>query len=89
MKAYEKAEYYIIILRLETHMIKIKYEKGININYRLYCSFKPIILFFIAIRTLWDKLIKREIPYGFLKQIGYFYNFLIQNQQSIIYLLQK
>lgn len=122
IKSYEIAEYYNLdilqfyVIRGSFDKNKIwkrnKYKSGI-----LYSEEVKNVFFFSVTRTLWDKLIKREIfvksinsmseefrkekyivhsddtifwgiisstnSYGFLEQIGYFYNF--ENPESIVH----
>ena len=122
IKLYEIAEYYNLdilqfyVIRGSFDKNKIwkrnKYKSGI-----LYSEEVKNVFFFSVTRTLWDKLIKREIfikginsmseefrkekyivhsddtifwgiicstnSYGFLEQIGYFYNF--ENPESIVH----
>ena len=122
IKSYEIAEYYDLdilqfyVIRGSFDKNKIwkrnKYKSGI-----LYSEEVKNVFFFSVTRTLWDKLIKREIfvksinsmseefrkekyivhsddtifwgiicstnSYGFLEQIGYFYNF--ENPESIVH----
>ena len=122
IKSYEIAEYYNLdilqfyVIRGSLDKNKIwkgnKYKSGI-----LYSEEVKNVFFFSVTRTLWDKLIKREIfvksinsmseefrkekyivhsddtifwgiicstnSYGFLEQIGYFYNF--ENPESIVH----
>ena len=122
IKTYEIAEYYNLdilqfyVIRGSFDKNKIwkrnKYKSGI-----LYSEEVKNVFFFSVTRTLWDKLIKREIfvksinsmsekfrkekyivhsddtifwgiisstnSYGFLEQIGYFYNF--ENPESIVH----
>ena len=122
IKSYEIAEYYNLDI-LQFYVIRgsfdknkkwkrNKYKSGI-----LYSEEVKNVFFFSVTRTLWDKLIKREIfvnsinsmseefrkekyivhsddtifwgiicstnSYGFLEQIGYFYNF--ENPESIVH----
>ena len=122
IKSYEMAEYYKLDI-LQFYAIRgsfdknkiwkrNKYKSGI-----LYSEEVKNVFFFSVTRTLWDKLIKREIfvksinsmseefrkekyivhsddtifwgiisstnSYGFLEQIGYFYNF--ENPESIVH----
>ena len=122
IKTYEIAEYYNLDI-LQFYVIRgsfdknkkwkrNKYKSGI-----LYSEEVKNVFFFSVTRTLWDKLIKREIfvksinamseeflkekyivhsddtifwgiicstnSYGFLEQIGYFYNFA--NPESIVH----
>jgi len=122
IKSYEMAEYYNLDI-LQFYAIRgsfdknkiwkrNKYKSGI-----LYSEEVKNVFFFSVTRTLWDKLIKREIfvksinsmsekfrkekyivhsddtifwgiisstnSYGFLEQIGYFYNF--ENPESIVH----
>ena len=122
IKLYEIAEYYNLDI-LQFYVIRgsfdknkkwkrNKYKSGI-----LYSEEVKNVFFFSVTRTLWDKLIKREIfvksinsmseefrkekyivhsddtifwgiicstnSYGFLEQIGYFYNF--ENPESIVH----
>ena len=122
LKVYEIAEYYNLDI-LQFYALKGSYIKS-NIwkknKYKsgiLYSEEIKNIFFFSISRTLWDKLIKREvfikginfmrqeflkekytihsddtifwgiicsaISYGFLEQIGYFYNF--KNPKSIVH----
>jgi glycosyltransferase involved in cell wall biosynthesis len=122
IKSYEIAEYYNLdilqfyVIRGSFDKNKIwkrnKYKSGI-----LYSEEVKNVFFFSVTRTLWDKLIKREIfvksinsmseefrkekyivhsddtifwgiicstnSYGFLEQIGYFYNY--ENPESIVH----
>ena len=122
IKSYEIAEYYNLdilqfyVIRGSFDKNKIwkrnKYKSGL-----LYSEEVKNVFFFSVTRTLWDKLIKREIfvksinsmskefqkekyivhsddtifwgiicstnSYGFLEQIGYFYNF--ENPESIVH----
>jgi len=122
IKSYEIAEYYNLdilqfyVIRGSLDKNKIwkgnKYKSGI-----LYSEEVKNVFFFSVTRTLWDKLIKREVivksinsmreefrkekyivhsddtifwgiisstnSYGFLEQIGYFYNF--ENPESIVH----
>ena len=122
IKSYEIAEYYNLDI-LQFYVIRgsfdknkkwkrNKYKSGI-----LYSEEVKNVFFFSVTRTLWDKLIKREIfvksinsmseefrkekyivhsddtifwgiicstnSYGFLEQIGYFYNY--ENPESIVH----
>ena len=122
MKAYKTAEYYKLDI-LQFYVIRGSYDKNKiwkRNKYKsgiLYSQQVKNVFFFSVTRTLWDKLIKREIfiksinfmrkkflkekyiihsddtifwgiissanSYGFLEQIGYFYNF--QNPESTVH----
>ena len=122
IKAYEIAGYYNLDI-LQFYVIKGSYDKNRIWKKNKYKSgilnskeIKNVFLFSVS-RTLWDKLIKREVfiksmnfmreeflkekyiihsddtifwgivcsslSYGFLEQIGYFYNF--DNSESIVH----
>ena len=122
MKAYKTAEYYKLDI-LQFYVIRGSYDKNKiwkRNKYKsgiLYSQQVKNVFFFSVTRTLWDKLIKREIfiksinfmrkkflkekyiihsddtvfwgiissanSYGFLEQIGYFYNF--ENPESTVH----
>ena len=122
IKSLEIAEYYNLDI-LQFYVIRGSYDKNKiwkRNKYKsgiLYSEEVKNVFFFSVTRTLWDKLIKREIivksinsmseefrkekyivhsddtifwgiisstnSYGFLEQIGYFYNF--ENQESIVH----
>ena len=121
-KVYELAEYYSLDI-LQFYVLRGSYDKNKlwkNNKYKsgiLYSEEVKNVFFFSVSRTLWDKLIKREvfiksinfmrleflkekyiihnddtifwgiicssITYGFLEQIGYFYNF--ENPESSVH----